>query len=256
MSRWYLWLIPMLSCTGCIPIPVPITAFTKPPYPPKVMQKLSQKDSNRDLVRQELGSPKAIKSSGQYWFYATARESLGFIGADLVITDYEWVAIQFNDVDRVIFIEHNDDIKGCLSNGICQFSGLFGTQPSKAVITAPSVNDIAVKSNRVLPDECAVYVFLKHHPFLSVGSVMVFIDGKAQSIINDKTYLFQTHPAGEVSISAYQFNIATKCNGGERLYVRADKALDWSWETGKDLAPVDAIEGEAAIRTRRLALPN
>lgn len=256
MPRWFPGLIIVLSCASCFPIPVPITAFNKPPYPPEILQKLSQQGSNRILVRQTLGSPKAIKSNGQYWFYANVRESLGLIGTDVVFVDAEWVTVQFDEVDHVVFLEHNDDHKGCLSNGICQYAGLFSTQPSKAVITAPSVQDIPAKSYPVRADECAVYVFLESHPFLSMGSVMLSIDGRARSIIDEKTYWFQTHPAGEVSISAYQFDIITKCKGGARLYVRAVKALDWSWETGEDLAPVDASEGEAAIRARRLALPN
>ncbi len=253
-SGRFFGLIFILICTGCVVVPV--GWLSKSPYRPEVMQKLSQKDTDRNLVRLTLGSPKAVKSGGRYWFYANSRETWGIIGGSSsgVFTEDEWLAVQFDDAGRVIFLEHNSD--SCLSNGMCHLGGLFTTQPSEIVVTAPTLQDAAAKSYQVSADECAVYLFLKSLPWpLDAGRLKFSVDGRGQGLVNDKSYLFLTHPQGKISISAYQFTIAAQCMGGEKLYVGADKGLDWSWETGRDLSSVNAVEGEAAIRTRRLALP-
>jgi hypothetical protein len=199
----------------------------------------------------------ATRAKGTYWFYASDRERWWLIGSDVVMRDSEWVGIQFDDSGHVSFIDHNDDMHGCLSNGICHFYGLFSKQPSKLVITAPMSEDAAAKSHQARADECAVYLYHEPLPWFGGLAPAAFsVDGKTRGFINDKTYLFLTHAIGEISISAYQFTMTTKCEEGNRLYIRATKAMDWSWDTGEDLSPVDAAEGESAIRSRRLALPN
>lgn len=243
-----------LAGAGCIPIPV--GPLSRSPFPPEVLQRLTHQDADKLLVQRTLGHPVATRAGGRYWFYASARESVGFIGADLVIKKYEWVAIQFNDEKRVIFLEHSDEGRGCLSNGICQSAGLFSTQPSTAVITAPRVQDAVVRSYQPRADECAVYLYLDRLPWLADARATFSINGRTQGIIDDKTYLFLAHPRGEISITAYQFKMHVTCRGGEKFFVKTVKARDWSLETGKELTRVGAVEGEAAIRTRRLALPD
>lgn len=242
-----------LAGAGCVPIPV--GPLSQPTFPPEMLQRLTHQDADKHLVQRTLGHPVATRAGGRYWFYASARESVGFIGADLVIKKYEWVAIQFNDGNRVIFLERSDDGKGCLSNGICQSAGLFSTQPSIAVITAPRVEDAAARSHQPRADECAVYLYLDKLPWLADARVTFSVGGRTQGVLDDKTYLFLAHPRGEIGITAYQLKMHATCRGGEKLYVKAVKAGGWSL-TGKELTLVAATDGEAAIRARRLALPD
>jgi hypothetical protein len=74
--------------------------------------------------------------------------------------------------------------------------------------------------------------------------------------INPKTFLFVARPAGEVRVAAYDLAIATHCDAGKKIHVRAIKKKDMSRETGDDLAPVAQEDGEKAIQTRKLAMPD
>lgn len=233
-----------LACTSCIVVPVGV--FTKSPYSPEVLQKLSAKDADRDLVTQVLGKPILTKAKGEYWFYWNSRTTWGIIGggSSAAITDDEWLAVRFDEAGKVAFVEKND-LRKCLSNGMC-FGGM-----------APTADDTLAKSYRPKTDECAVYLFLDRLPWpFPAGTVKYFVDGAPIGNVESDTYLFLSHPAGNIDIAAYDLKITTQCIGGEKLYVKAVKKLDTSWLTGEDLAPLPALEGEAAISKRRAALPD
>lgn len=168
----------------------------------------------------------------------------GIIGgsSSAVYTDDEWLAVRFDKAGKVVFVEKND-LSKCLSNGMC-FDG-----------TAPHADDGFAKSYQPKADECAVYLLLDRLPWpLQAGTVKSFVDGVAIGNVNPKTYLFLTHPAGNIDIAAYDLKIGAHCIGGEKLYVRAVKKADFSWLTGADLAPLPVTEGAAAIGIRRAAL--
>lgn len=237
-------LLLIFACTSCVV--VPLAPFTNSPYRPEVIQKLSQAEADKNLVRQTLGTPKWVLANGNTWIYVNSHPTWGIIGgtSSAVVTDDEWLAVQFDNAGRVVFIESNEMMK-CLSNGMC----LDGT--------APTSQDQPAKSYQARAGECAVYLFLNPLPWpLQAGAVKFLVDGKAVGTVNSKTYLFLTHLQGDIRIAAYDLDISTHCVGGEKLYVRAVKKQDWSWKTGEDLAPVDAKEGEAAIRARALAMPD
>ena len=240
--------------TSCAPIPFPIGLFTKRLYSSEKLQILSRKDADRKLVRQTFGDPKAIRSAGKYWFYSNIREYLGFIGTDLVFQDFEWLAVRFDVADHVNFVEYNDSVNGCLSNGICNYSGLLYSNPSLAVLSAPRDEDEFIKSYKVGKDECAIYFYLEPFSFRPAsGSVTFFVDGKPFGVTNYKTYLFIKQPPGEIHIGAYQFRITIQCRAGEKIYIKAVESWK-SYKRGKDLCPVIAAKGEKAIRSRKLAL--
>jgi hypothetical protein len=259
LARLYITISFCLILNGCIV--VPLGELSKSPYPTEVRHKLSQKGTDKNLVRKTLGTPSAIKSKGRYWFDTNARDSLGVIGSSssTVFQDYEWLGIQFDEFDFVTFFEYNDDIPGCLTNEICiQKYNALGSQP---VITAQKVEDTEAKSYLVKADECAVYLFLKFLPWPGIGpgqsfSLKFFAKGKSIGHSDEETYLFLKYPRGDISISAFQFTMTTKCLGGETQYIRAVVGRDWSKRNGEDLSPVSADEGKAEIRARRLALPD
>ncbi len=235
-------LLSSLACSACVVIPIGM--FTESPFSAQVLARLRNADSTE--VRQTLGEPQLVKASGRYWFYTHSRETWGIIGgtSSAVLTDDDWLAVQFDEAGRVTFIESND-LKNCLSNGIC----LDGS--------APTVQDISAKAHRVAADECAVYLFLESLPWpLATGTTTFRLDGRTVGVVTAQTYLLLTRPPGEVKLAAYDLAIGTHCAGGEKLYIRAVKKRDWSWDTGEDLAPVSNAEGEAAIAARRLALPD
>jgi hypothetical protein len=238
-----------------MPIPVPIGSFSKKPFPAEVLQRLSQKDADRNLVQKQLGNPCTVRAAGRYWFYANSREMIGFIGSDLVFEDYEWLAIGFDVSDHVTFIEYNDSMSGCLSNGICNYSGLLYIKPFLTVLSAPKADDQLAKSYQVSADECAIYIYMEPFPINWAGApgMKLSIDGNNQGVINNKTYLFLTHSKGDIHIGAYQTEFTTHCRGGEKLYVKVTPSWK-SYELAKDLSPVDSLIGEAAIRSRQLAL--
>jgi outer membrane protein assembly factor BamE (lipoprotein component of BamABCDE complex) len=233
-----------LLCTSCIVVPVGV--FTKPPYGPEVLQKLSAPGADRERVRQVLGNPALVRAKGAYWYYSNSRATWGIIGgtSSAVLTDDEWLAVRFDKAGKVVFVEKND-LSRCLSNGMC-FDG-----------TAPHDDDSFAKSYQPKADECAVYLLLDRLPWpLTTGTVKFFVDGVPIGSVNSKTYLFLTHAPGTVDIAAYDLKIGTRCIGGAKLYVRAVKKMDTSWLTGEDLAPLSLAEGEAAIGVRRAALPD
>ncbi|MHB1098962.1 MAG: hypothetical protein ACYCZR_05335 [Burkholderiales bacterium] len=231
-----------LACASCIAVPVGV--FTRSPYSPEVLQKLSAKGADRDLVRRVLGNPALTKAGGEYWFYWNSRATWGIIGgsSSAVITDDEWLAVRFDKAGKVVFVEKND-LRKCLSDGMC-FGGM-----------APSADDAFAKSYRPKADECAVYLFLDRLPWpFQAGTVRYFVDGAPIGHVGTDTYLFLAHPAGKLDIAAYDLKISARCIGGEKLYVKAVKKIDTSWLTGEDLAPLSAAEGETAIGRRRAAL--
>lgn len=254
-----------LILSGCLV--VPIGMFSKSPYPAEVRQKLSQSGADKKLVRKTLGTPSAIKSGGKYWFYTSARDSFGIVGSSSssVFQDYEWVGVQFDEFDSVTFFEYNDDIPGCLSNGICLRK--YHSLSPQPVITAPKNEDTEAKSYQVKPDECVVYLFLKSLPWPGFGPGAAFplkffnkkigsTKGRSIGIADEETYLYLKYPRGEINISAFQFTTTTKCQGGEAFYIRAVVGKDWSQETGEDFSPVNNIDGKEEIRVRRRALPD
>lgn len=231
-----------LWCVSCIVVPVGM--FTESPYRPEVLHSL--KNADRGLIRRIFGKPQLVKAAGQYWFYFNSRETWGIIGgtSSAVIAEHEWLAVQFDETGRVVFIE-SAETKKCLSNGMC----LDGS--------APNAQDAAIKSYRAGPDECALYLFLEPLPWPLVTGVAKFrVNGKVIGGVNSGTYLFLTVPPGQVKVEAYDLAISTHCDDGEALYVRAVKKRDLSWETGKDLAPVTGEEGKRSVAARRLALPD
>lgn len=226
---------------------VPIGAFTESPYRPEVMKKLAQADMDRHRVQEILGPPKFVKDKNRYWFYYNDRPVAGILGGtgSTVLTDFEWLVVQFDATGHVGFIGKETDIDKCLENGVC-FNG-----------AAPSADDSTARNFKPKEDMCAVYLYLEPLAwYLNTGAAVFSIDGKKIGSLNKNTYLFVEHPAGSIEISAYDLTIATRCAGGERLYAKAIKKKDFSWETGEDLAIVGKIEGEQAIRTRKLALPD
>ena len=75
------------TLNSCVPVPVPVGAFTRKPYSPEKLQVLLQKDADKGLVKEVLGYPQAERLSGRYWFYASNRETVGFIGGGDLIFD-------------------------------------------------------------------------------------------------------------------------------------------------------------------------
>jgi len=247
-------LLLVLCGSGCVVIP--LGPFTDAPYPPAVLQALLHDHADRNAVRRALGKPRAVKAGGRYWFYTSVRTVAGILGGSsgAVIDDYEWVMLEFDAAGRVVFLEYNDDKDGCLSNGICYLAGFLGDQ---SVITAPAVQSAAAVSSQPGIDECVVYLYLEETPwYYSILPLQFFIDGHPLGRVDEHSFLFMTHPAGTIRISAYQFDIAVPCTGGNRVYVRAVKAQDITWENGADLAPVQETQGAADIHARRLALPD
>ncbi|MEZ4599590.1 MAG: hypothetical protein R2940_07360 [Syntrophotaleaceae bacterium] len=146
---------------GCSVIPVPIAPFTKRPYPQDVLENVGKKGTDKKLVLKILGNPKAVRSAGKYWFYASNRDMLGFIGSDVVLQDFEWLAVHFDDLGQVDFLEKKESVDGCLSNGICNYSGLIYSNPSLAVLSAPKIEDEKSKFYKVSDRECAIYIYME-----------------------------------------------------------------------------------------------
>lgn len=234
----------VLLLSGCLILPVGI--FTENPYTQEKLAPLLQPNADRSLVRQKFGSPAYTKENQRYWFYTNRRETVGIIGgsSSVVLTDDDWLLVEFDQRGKVVFAETRD-FNQCTSNGICLDGSDIHGDAQKGLIP-PS----APKEN-----ECAVYLYLEKLPWpLATGSVRYSINGKTLGTVNSESYLFLTHPQGEIQISAYDLAISTHCEGGKRLYVRAVKKADWSWKTGEDLAPVTADEGEKKIQIRHPSL--
>jgi hypothetical protein len=252
----YYSLILLLVVAGCLIQPLP----NKSRFPEEMLTKLSLQYADRSLVLSLFGKPTAIKKNGEYWFYGDSRETVGILAGsgNGTIWDYEWLAVQFDQHDNVKFHEFNESVSGCLSNGICNIYGLGDvTVTGNSVLTSPSGEDLTAKNYRVKDDECAVY-FYQEPVFLirmANGPVDLMVNDVRIGVINYETYLFLTHTTGELSLKAYQFNIHTRCNAGEKLYLKAEEQ-GWSRKEGKDFAPVPSKLGEAEIQKRRLALPD
>lgn len=256
-GRWLAALLLVAPLSGCVIVPV--GAFTKEPFPAELRQKLAPGQADRDRIRLLLGSPTTHKAGGQYWFYARSRTTWGVLAGttSTVFTEEQWLAVEFDAAGRVVFLEHGDDPDQCLSNGICMLSGLFSTQPSGTVMTAPRAQDQAARQYQADPDGCAIYFFLESLPWLYKFATARFsINGQPLGQVNDQSYLFTTHAAGDLHISAFQLHTDLRCEGGKKFYVQAVKARDGSWETGQALSLVGETQAVAALQTRRLALPD
>ncbi len=224
---------------GCLVIPVGL--FTEDPYSKEKLAPLRVPNADRSLVRQKFGVPAYTREKQRYWFYTNKRETIGVIGgsSSAVFTDDDWLLVEFDQNGKVVFVEATDFGK-CTSNGVCMDGSVH----------AESINSPG-HFRQPNENECAVYLYLEKLPWpLVTGSVTYYIDGKPIGIVNNESYLFLTHPQGNIEISAYDLAISTHCDGGKSLYVRAVKKADWSWKTGEDLAPVTTLEGEKKIRER------
>lgn len=244
-------LLPVSSC-----IIIPLDSFSKPAYPPEILQTLQQTRASRDQVIKALGKPVAIKAGNRYWFYTSSHEFIGIIGgtSSAVLDDYEWVMIEFNPAGQLTRLEYNDDLNGCLDDGICYLAGFLSAQP---VISAPQAANARARTFQPHSEECALYLYLEELPWYFGNLPLGFtVDGQVLGRIDQSSYLLLRHATGSVKIDAWQLSINVPCRGGERVYIQASKALDWSWETGQDLAPVSAPVGVAAIAQRKLALPD
>lgn len=233
----------LLLTAACVIVPIGL--FTDSVYSPEVLAKIP-KGSTKVLVRQILGPPDSEKDKGRFWFYFHWRDTIGVIGSPsgAVWGELEWLLVEFDAVGQVAFIERNK-YGNCASNGIC---------PDGA---AHAELDRQVRGYVVKPAECGVYLYLERLPWpLNTGTVQFRIDARAVSTVNPQTYLFVPHPTGEVGVAAYDLKIAMRCEGGAKIYIRAIKKRDMSWETGEDLAPVSTVEGEKAIQARKLAMPD
>lgn len=244
--------------TGCIVIPIP----SKAPYPADRLAELGTPGADKQRVRRLFGQPKAVKSGGSFWFYATVRERAGVIAgtSSTVLVDYEWLGVQFDDADRVIFYEFNDDTHGCLSNGICHMQGLYAGPRVDPVMTAPTALDGQAKQYQVEPGQCAVYVYLESaRPKWASVPVNLFVDGRPYGTLNHATYLFIVHPEGEIRLQAYQYakhkyGKSLACSSGKKYYITAREGLFTEIEDGLESVPTDI--GAAAVQKRRLALPD
>jgi hypothetical protein len=220
--------------------------FTENPYSKENLAPLLSGDADRSLVLQKFGNLKRTRENQRYWIYTNQRAMVAIFGGNsgTTFTDDDWLLVEFDPNGKVVFAESADWNK-CTSNGICfDVFNIYKNQNGGDDLLHP-----------VKKDECAVYLYLEKLPWpFPVGSVMYSIDGRKIGEVHAESYLYLTHPSGDIEISAYDLSISTKCNGGERLYVRAIKKLDASWLTGKDLAPVAASEGEKEIRVRHPAL--
>lgn len=244
-----------VALAGCVIVPVGV--FTPEPFPAELRHRLAPGQGDRDQVRLLLGSPTAHKAGGQYWFYARSRTTWGVIAgsSSAAFSQEHWLAVQFDAADRVVFLEHSDHPQHCLSNGICMLSGLFGTRPSEAVMTAPLALDQAARSHQPGPGSCALYLFLDKLPWpYRLVTARFTVDGQHLGRVDDHAYLFLTHPAGDLNISADVLRTRLSCEGGHKLYLQARLAPDKGWENGQTLALVSETEGEAALRARKLAL--
>lgn len=237
-------LIAVLAALTAACVIVPIGLFNESAYSPKVLERIPL-GSSKQTVRQVLGPPPTQRDNGRYWFYSSQREMFGILGShSAVSTKLEWLLVEFDDAGRVVFIEPND-FGQCASNGLC------------ADGAAPAAMDRQVRSYALKPGECGVYLYLEPLPWpLTTGAAKFRVDGRAVGTVNAKTFLFIARPAGEVTVAAYDLKIATHCDAGSNVYVRAVKKKDFSWETGEDLAPVSPPEGERAIQARQLAMPD
>lgn len=229
---------------GCLI--VPIGMFSENPYTKDKLAPLL--NAGRGLVRQKFGNPAYTRENQRFWFYSNQRATVGVIAGtgSAVFTDDDWLLLEFNNDGRVIFAETRE-LKKCTSNGIC-FDGVdIYVDPIKGTI-----HSIQPKE-----EECAVYLYLDKLPWpLATGLVRYSVNGKPVGVVSSDSYLYLTNPQGNIEISAYDLKISTKCIGGDSLYVRAVKKADWSWKTGKDLAPVTLEEGLKRIKERHLGLPD
>lgn len=238
-------IVAALSALTAACVIVPIGAFNESPYSAKVLEKIP-KGANKASVRQVLGPPKSEEDRGRYWFYFNRRDTIGILGSPsgVVWGEFEWLLVEFDSTGQVVFIERNE-FGDCASNGVC-WDG-----------SAPPANDERVRNYALQPHECGVYLYLEPLPWpLTTGVAKFRVDGRPVGTVNSGTFLFIARPAGEVKIAAYDLAIATHCDIGMKIYVRAIKKKDMSWETGDDLAPVAPLDGEKAIQTRKLAMPD
>lgn len=256
-----LWLVALLAAawlSGCIVVPVGV--FSPEPFPAELRQQLAPgQEADRNRVRQLLGSPTAHKAGGQYWFYARSRTTWGVLAgtSSAAFTEEHWLGVEFDAAGRVVFVEHSEHPQHCLSNGICMLSGLFDTHPAGAVLTAPQHQDQAARHRPPDPGHCALYVFLETLPWsYRLVTVHPAVNGQPLGWINDKSYLHLSPPRGDLRITTDRGRVDLRCEGGQTLYLKAVWQRDQAGARGPTLGLADATEAEAALRTRRLALPD
>lgn len=248
----------LFDLAGCII--VPISPFTKAPYPPDVLQKLARAGTTRNEVRTTLGPPQAVRSGGRYWFYGNQRESVGVIGGtgSAVFEDFEWLGFEFDPNGRVVFMEHNDAAGGCLSNGICTEKAFLAVAPSVAIMTAPTVDDATAKTAPPPADACQLFIYPEAmSPKLVSPMLLVKVDGKERGVVDYHTYLLLPHAPGNATIKAGKQEIIVPCRAGENQYIHA--VPQWPQSRDDDIwaevAPVDAAAGQTALQHRKRVLP-
>lgn len=239
---------------GCLVIPM--EPFIGEPYPEAVLAKLSGRAARGD-VRRALGPPTATRAGDTYWFYAKEIPVVGILGgtSSAVMSRVEWLAVEFDDSDRVSFLGHGRDEDACLANGICNLSGnLLMRAPTIAAITAPQIQDVEAKA--FVPGEgCAMYFYWVPAGVKRMsGTVALAVDGAERGISDYRTYLFFTHAPGPVRVKAFNVAGEIECRAGEKVYVKGMNTWEQPW--GSAVLRVDAAEGETEIRGRRLALPH
>lgn len=237
-----------LTLAGCLVIPVGM--FTEDPYSKEKLAPILVPGADRNLVRQKFGVPAHTRESQRYWFYTNQRATVGVLAGtgSAVFTDDDWLLVEFDRHGKVVLAEATD-FKKCTSNGICLDAFEIYADPKNGPVQPKPPHE----------KECAVFLYLEKLPWLiggglAAGSVRYYIDGKPIGTVTSGGYLFLTHPEGSIQISAYDLAIATNCEGGKSLYVRAVKNTDWSAKTGEDLAPVSVVEGEQKIQLRHPSL--
>lgn len=239
---------------GCLV--VPIEPFTGAPYSDEVLAKLSRR-ADRGEVRRALGAPLATRAGDTYWFYAREIPVVGIIGgtSSAVMTRLEWVAVEFDDSGRVSFLGLGRGEDACLANGICNHSGmLLKHAPTFAAITAPQIQDAEAKAF-VPREQCAVYFYWVPAGVKRMsGPVALAVDGREHGVSDYRSYHFFTHAPGPVRVTAFEVAGDIECRAGEKVYVKGMNT--WEQPRGSAVLRVDVAEGEAEIRSRRLALPH
>lgn len=248
-------LLAAVLLSGCVIVPVGL--FTAEPFPIDVRQQLAPGLADQDRVRLLLGPPTAHKAGGRYWFYARSRTTWGVIAgtSSAAFSEDHWLAVEFDDAHRVVFIEHSDHPDHCLSNGICMLGGLFGQPPSDAVLSAPSARDAAARRHEPGPETCDLYLFIDKLPWpYRLVTTRFSVNGQVLGRINDQAYLFLTHARGPLHIGADALQADLHCDGGRKLYVQAIVARHGAAKIGQTLGLVDETDATTALQARKLAL--
>lgn len=98
----------ILILPGCLIVPVGLV--NENPYSKENLAPLLSGDADRSLVRQKFGNPLTTKKNQRYWFYANQRATVGIIGggSSTVMTDDDWLLVEFDPKGKVVFAESTD----------------------------------------------------------------------------------------------------------------------------------------------------